>query len=129
MDIDHVRAVAGEPGGVPGNGVHRDAGPVHRLRAAHLVPRDDGEEVVRGRAVPPREIRRRRRLGGRALGGASHRALLPAGGVPRHQGDLELHAGGRRRRAGAQPRRVGAPRPVLVPRAYHQRWLILTLFV
>jgi hypothetical protein len=24
---------------------------------------------------------------------------------------------------------VGAPRPVLVPRAYHQRWLILTLFV
>ena len=78
-----------------------------------------------GPLVPPREIRRRRRLGGRALGGARHRALLPAGGVPRHQGDIELHVGGRRRCAGAQPRRVGAPRPVLVSRAYHKR---LTLF-
>nr|ACL53774.1 unknown [Zea mays] len=120
-----AHAVAGEPGGVPGHGVHRDAGSLHRLRAAHLLPRDDGEEVVRPRAISPREMRHRCRLGGRAMGGPRHRALLPAGGVPRRQGHLQLHAGGRRRRAGAQPRRVGAPRPVLVSWAYHKR---LTLF-
>uniref|UniRef100_J3L7R9 Amino acid permease/ SLC12A domain-containing protein n=1 Tax=Oryza brachyantha TaxID=4533 RepID=J3L7R9_ORYBR len=39
--------------------------------------------------------------------------LFAAGGVPGGQGDVQLHAGGRRRRAAAQPRRVGAPCPLL----------------
>lgn len=50
-----------------------------------------------------------------------HRALLPARSVPRRRGHLQLRAGRRRRRAAAQRRLVGAPRPLLVPRANHQR--------
>uniref|UniRef100_A0A8R7TUJ6 Amino-acid permease BAT1-like protein n=1 Tax=Triticum urartu TaxID=4572 RepID=A0A8R7TUJ6_TRIUA len=117
--LRHGPHVAGESGGVPGDGVDRDAGAVHRLRAAHLLPGDDGEEVVRAGAVPPREIRGRRRLGRRPLGGLPHRALLAAGGVPGGQGQLQLHAGGRRRRVAAQRRRVGGQREVLVRGAHH----------
>ena len=118
----HVVAVAGEPGGVPGNGVHHDAGHVHRLRPAHLLPRDDGAELVRPGAVSSRTpLQPCRRLGRRPLGGPRHRAVLLAGGVPRRRDQLQLHAGGRRRRAAAQSRGVGAPRAVLVSRTHHHR--------
>jgi hypothetical protein len=44
--------------------VDRDHWALRRLRASDILPRDDGEEIVRSRAVPPREIRAHRCLGG-----------------------------------------------------------------
>ncbi|XP_052140264.1 amino-acid permease BAT1 homolog isoform X1 [Oryza glaberrima] len=117
--VHHGSDIAGKPGGIPSNGVHRDDRALHLLRAADLLPGDDGEGILRSGAVSPWQVRDRRRLGRRALGGRRHRALLAAGGVPGGGGDVQLHAGGRRRRAAAHRRRVGAPCPLLVPRAHY----------
>ncbi|CAD6234958.1 unnamed protein product [Miscanthus lutarioriparius] len=80
--IRHSSSVTGEPGGVPGDGLRGDDGAVHRLRAAHPLPRHDGAGILRPGAVPPRAaLQPRRRLGRHRLGGPPHRPLLPAGGV------------------------------------------------
>ncbi|XP_044973398.1 amino-acid permease BAT1 homolog isoform X1 [Hordeum vulgare subsp. vulgare] len=113
--------VAGEPGGIPGDGVHCDARVVHLLRAAHLLPGDDGPKVIRPRAVSPRQVRGDHRLGRRAVGGLHHRAILAAGGISGGKGRLQLHAGCRRRGAVAQRWLLGVPCSVLVQGTHHER--------
>uniref|UniRef100_A0A452XEV7 Uncharacterized protein n=1 Tax=Aegilops tauschii subsp. strangulata TaxID=200361 RepID=A0A452XEV7_AEGTS len=119
--ICHGPHVVGEPGGIPGDGIHRDHRVVHLLRAAHLLPGDDSPKVVHTGAVSSRPVRARRRMGGGPLGGLCHRALLFAGGVPGGKGRLQLHTSGRWGCVAAQHRGLGAPCTVLVPRTHHKR--------
>ena len=115
-----IYAVPGQPGGVPGDGVDRDDRAVYLVRAADPVPGDAGAQVLRAGPVQPGTLRGARRLGGRALGGHHHRALLAAGHVPGHQGHAQLHTRRRRGPLRPRPRVLGAQRQALVQGPRHQ---------